>query len=70
VVAEDYIDLLDPFEIQNEDGIECKYCGVDHLEWREGRGSRNNKIWQLVDGRGEIHNCRRAVADVNDFPIL
>lgn len=56
-----YMDALEHFlEFGDEDdpeGVTCKRCGEENLEWRDFAGR-----WRLFDYRGRLHRCKVLVS--------
>lgn len=68
MAAEDYL----PFDFCEDDidfFVTCKNCNKPALSWEEVRGRYNRKKWVLVDGAGDIHDCRGA-ASAEEFPVV
>lgn len=80
MAAEDYIDFDSLFD-QDDEGygnfggyyrrdaiVECRYCGVGALRWRE-----EDRGWTLVTAHGLVHKCddnRVHKAALDDFDVL
>jgi hypothetical protein len=64
MAAEDYFDMLDPYDDQSDEGVPCQYCKKKNLEWVAVKGR-----WRLIDENGEFHNCR-AVASPSEFKAV
>lgn len=48
--------------------VECRYCGVGALRWRE-----EDRGWTLVTAHGLVHKCddnRAHAAALDDFDVL
>lgn len=70
MAAEDYFDPYgEPDDY--EDGITCRYCGVDELRWEWGWARGKGGRWCLMEGDGTLHCCAHgalAPATADEFP--